>query len=283
MKANMTPQELDRLVSELRKLSKVISLEGPPRLSPRKAKTIREGITEAYEALRQLVDDLDPIKNTGVVFDPANPNVVGRIIGIAMVAQPRKELSALLEDRFYGSGVYAIYYNGEFPPYAGIAGREHPIYVGKADPAHPAGKTAREQGDRLWRRLNDHRRNIAKAAGTLKLHDFQYRTLVVQSGWQSSAEEYLIHLFKPLWNNQIGICYGFGKHGDDPRTRANLRSPWDTLHPGRAWAHSDSTVKDAKPVEQVAAEIAAHLAKNLAFSTIDEVLRRFLDEMRAMS
>jgi len=279
----MTPQELDRVVSELKKLSKAISQEEPPRLSARKAKTVRDHITEAYETLRQLVDRLDPIKDIGVMFDPANPNVVGRIAGIAMVAQPRKSLISLLEDRFYGSGVYAIYYSGEFPPYAGIAGREHPIYVGKADPANPAGKTAREQGDRLWHRLNDHRRNIGKAKGTLKLDDFQCRALVVQTGWQSSAEDYLIHLFKPVWNNQIGICYGFGKHGDDPRTRANLRSPWDTLHPGREWAHRDSSMKDAKPAEQISSEIATHLAENPTFSTIDEVLRTFLDEMRAVS
>ncbi len=105
----------------------------------------------------------------------------------------------------------------------------------------------------------------------------------MQTGWQSSAEDYLIHLFKPLWNNQIGICYGFGKHGDDPRTRANLRSPWDTLHPGREWAHRDPSMKDAKSAAQISEEIAAHLAGNPTFSTIDEVLRTFLNEMRAMS
>ena len=132
-------------------------------------------------------------------------------------------------ERFYGSGVYAIYYNGKFPAYAGITKREHPIYVGKADPADPAAKTAMEQGDRLSNRLNDHRKNIAKA----KRH----------CGWRISngrlscrldgrpAEDYLIHLFKPIWNSEVGICYGFGKHGDDPGTRANLRSPWDTVHP----------------------------------------------------
>ena len=64
---------------------------------------------------------------------------------------------------------------------------------------------------------------------------------------QNGAENYLIDLFKPIWNSEIGICYGFGKHGDDPGTRKNLRSPWDSLHPGRDWAYRDPAMKDAKP------------------------------------
>ena len=153
------------------KLSEAISRDEPPRLSTRKAKSVRKSVTKAYETLRQLVDELDPIKDPGVVFDPASPNVVGRIVGIAMIAQPRKSLAGMLGEKFYGSGVYAIYYNGDFPAYAEISKREHPIYVGKADPANPTGKSAKEQGERLWRRLNDHRNNIAKAEGTLQLND----------------------------------------------------------------------------------------------------------------
>jgi hypothetical protein len=139
------------------------------------------------------------------------------------------------------------------------------------------------QGDRLSNRLNDHRKNIAKATGSLRLEDFEYRALVVQSGWQTSAEDYLIHLFKPIWNSEVGICYGFGKHGDDPGTRGNLRSPWDTLHHGRDWAHRDPAQKDAKPAAQIAKEIAEHLAKYPPLGSIDDILRRFLDEMRTIS
>lgn len=277
----MTPEDLERLVSELKSLSDAISSEEPPTLPAARAKRVRKEISEAYEKLRKLIEDLDPIKHPGFVFDPANPNIVGRIVGIAMIAQPRKPLASV--DRFYGSGVYAIYYSGDFPAYAGISRREHPIYVGKADPADPAGKTAFEQGDRLSNRLNDHRKNIAKAAGTLRLEDFEYRALVVQTGWQSAAEDYLIHLFKPIWNNEVGICYGFGKHGDDPATRANLRSPWDTLHPGRDWAHRDPAMRDARPAARITEEIGRHLAENRPFGSIDEILRRFLEEMRAVA
>jgi hypothetical protein len=227
------------------------------------------------------MEGLDPIKHPGFVFDPSNPNVAGRIVGITMIAQNRKPLANL--ERFYGSGVYAIYYNGNFPAYAGITKREHPIYVGKADPADPAAKTAMEQGDRLANRLNDHRKNIAKAEKTLRLDDFDYRAIVVQTGWQTAAEDYLIHLFRPIWNSEVGISYGFGKHGDAPETRANLRSPWDTLHPGRDWAHRDPNMKDAKPKKQIVEEIRQHLAKYPPLGTIDEILRKFLEEMRAVS
>jgi len=192
--------------------------------------------------------------------------------------QERKPLARV--EKFYGSGVYAIYYNGSFKAYRCISKKEHPIYVGKADPADPTSKTAMEQGDRLSNRLNDHRKNIAKAESTLQLEDFEYRALVVQTGYQTSAEDYLIHLFKPIWNNEVDICYGFGKHGDDPGTRANLRSPWDTLHPGRDWAHRDPKMKDARPAERIIEDITRHLAKYPPLASIDEILRQFLDEMR---
>lgn len=275
------PEKLEQLAAQLKEISESLAAEEPSQLPAPRAKRIRRTITEAYDKLRKVMEDLDPIKHPGFVFDPSNPNVAGRIVGITMIAQDRKPLANV--ERFYGSGVYAIYYNGKFPAYKDISKREHPIYVGKADPADPASKTAMEQGDRLANRLNDHRKNIAKATSTLNLEDFEYRAIVVQTGWQTSAEDYLIHLFKPIWNNEVGISYGFGKHGDDPGTRANLRSPWDTLHPGRDWAHRDPKMKDARPAERIIEDIKQHLAKYPPLSTIDEILRKFLEEMRAVS
>lgn len=276
-----TPEKLEQLAAQLKTLSESLAAEEAAHLSAPRARRVRKTITEAYDKLRKVIEDLDPIKHPGFVFDPSNPNVAGRIVGITMIAQPRKPLANV--ERFYGSGVYAIYYNGDFRAYEGISKREHPIYVGKADPADPASKTALEQGDRLSNRLNEHRKNIAKATTTLRLEDFDYRALVVQTGWQTSAEDYLIHLFKPIWNSEVGICYGFGKHGDDPGTRANLRSPWDTLHLGREWAHRDPNMKDAREPERIIADIREHLKKFPPLGSIDEILRQFIEEMRAMS
>ena len=270
-----TPEKLEQLISQLKEISESLSAETSQLAAPR-AKRVRSTIAEAYDRLRKVIEDLDPIKHPGFVFDPSNPEVAGRIIGISMIAQPPKPLTNI--QQFYGSGVYALYYHGDFVPYAGISKREHPIYVGKADPAVPASNTALEQGDQLAKRLNEHLKTISKAKSTLRAEDFSYRALVVRSGYQSSAEEYLIELFEPIWNH---ICYGFGKHGDDQKTRGNRRSPWDTLHHGRAWAHTDSEIEDAKTPERIIAEIDSHLRESPPLGTIDEILRKFLDEMRA--
>src|SRR3984885_2469389 len=168
-----TPGKLEQLAVQLKELSEKLVQEEASQLAAPRAKRVRKTISDAYEKLRRVMEDLDPIKHPGFVFDPSNPNVAGRIVGITMIAQDRKPLANV--ERFYGSGVYAIYYNGKFPAYKAISKREHPIYVGKADPADPASKTAMEQGDRLANRLNDHRKNIAKATSTLSLEDFEYR------------------------------------------------------------------------------------------------------------
>jgi hypothetical protein len=277
----MTAEKLEALATQLKQLSDALAGEVPPAIPSQRATRIRKTLTDACEKLQAAAEGLDPIKQPEIVFDPSNPNVVGRLVAITMIAQPRKPLATT--DKFYGSGVYAIYYNGDFPAYAAITRREHPIYVGKADPLMAAGKTAMEQGEKLSGRLRDHRKNIIKASSSLRIEDFECRVLVVQSGWQDAAEKYLIHLFKPIWNSEIKICYGFGKHGDDPSTRANLRSPWDTLHHGRDWAHRDPNMQDAKPALQITEEIAAHLAKYPPLGTVDEILRLFLKEMREVS
>lgn len=275
------PEKIEQLAVQLKQLSEQLASEEASHLAAPRARKVRRTITDAYDKLRKVIEDLDPIKHPGFVFDPSNPNVAGRIIGITMIAQARKPLANV--ERFYGSGVYAIYYNGDFPAYMAISKMEHPIYVGKADPADPASKTAMEQGDKLAGRLNEHRKNIAKTTTTLRLEDFEYRALVVQTGWQSAAENYLIDLFKPIWNNEVNICYGFGKHGDAPETRANLRSPWDTMHQGRDWAHRDANMKEARTPERIIEDIAQHLNRYKPLGTIDEILRRFLEEMRAVS
>ena len=70
----------------------------------------------------------------------------------------------------------------------------------------------------------------------------------------------MIRLFQPIWNKEIKICYGIGKHGDSPLTRANKRSPWDTMHPGRKWATGTTT--DQKKRAEIEASIAAHFQHN---------------------
>jgi len=46
-----------------------------------------EDYRRSYKKLQKM--DLDPIEHLGFMFDPSNPNVVGLIVGITMIAQPR--------------------------------------------------------------------------------------------------------------------------------------------------------------------------------------------------
>lgn len=273
------PRELQEFVERLNSLIENAPAQTGPSLSTNESKKLRAILQKATSHLEALLTDLDPVKQPQSVFDPSNPQLVARFVALTLLAQERYKLQRL--DKFYGAGVYALYYSGDFPIYAKISGKEHPIYVGKADPADPSAKIPTMQGERLASRLNDHRRNIEKAQN-LKIEDFEYRFLVVQSGWQNAAESYLINLYEPIWNTEVGICYGFGKHGDDPETRANLRSPWDTLHPGRDWAHRDKNQKDAKPKESIEAQIKTHFEIKKPLATIEQVFKRLMEEMRQM-
>jgi hypothetical protein len=189
------------------------------------------------------------------VLDPSDPEVIGKLIAETLLEQQRYPLANI--PKFHGSGVYAIYYTGDFDAYLPVSKSETPMYVGKADPASHGAVTPVEQGTRLWGRLNDHRRNIGHA-NNLQLADFECRYLVVKSAWQITAEKYLINGFMPIWNDESRICFGFGKHGDDPGTRSNTRSPWDTLHPGRTWAWKDGNTPNPLTPEQIKANIGEH-------------------------
>jgi hypothetical protein len=151
--------------------------------------------------------------------------------------------------------------------------------VGKADPTTAHARTPEEQGEQLAGRLNEHRKNILKASSTLNINDFECRHLVVATSSQGAAENALISLFRPIWNNETGIVYGFGKHGDSATTRANKRSPWDVLHPGRTWAAHTSLV-DAKDHKQIKAELDEHFKEHPVVPDLEHVLRSLLEQIK---
>ncbi|MCL2649119.1 MAG: Eco29kI family restriction endonuclease [Phycisphaerales bacterium] len=227
-------------------------------LTTSRAKRLRGEVETLIAKLQQFAERLDPIRRPDFVFDPSNPEFVGQLIGRTLIEQPRHSLDEL--PKFYGSGVYAIYYRGAFAAYKPIKATETPIYVGKADPPTPDAKTVMDQGPKLCTRLKEHAKSIRAATSTLRIEDFYCRYLVVQSGWQKSAEDYLIHRFHPIWNQSI--CYGFGKHGDAPGTRANTRSPWDTLHPGRDWATRTGNKPNPCSPKEIMDLVAEHYRKH---------------------
>ncbi|MBN9256249.1 MULTISPECIES: Eco29kI family restriction endonuclease [unclassified Mesorhizobium] len=229
---------------------------------------IREGLAAHASAVEAARSSTDPIRMPRTTFDPADPKAIGRMVSIALLAQPLVPLGDV--QPAYGSGVYAIYYRGNHPLYAGIAGSETPIYVGKADPANDDASTTREQGAKLTARLAEHAGTITTAEGyadrlsahlsPISLSDFLSRRLVCATNAQLVAEKHLIRTFWPIWNAETKACWGMSKHGDAATTRANKRSPWDVVHPGRAWALDERLVDSLAPTE-IAQRIADTLAR----------------------
>lgn len=167
-------------------------------------------------------------------------------------------------NRFIGPGVYALYYSGPFADYAPLAERNrggslHPIYVGKAVPQ--GWRTGRlpeaERGD-LHGRLREHATSISQAEN-LELADFQCRFMIlksVEADLIAPAEAALIRTYSPLWNQTVA---GFGLHHVGGKRLDQLRTQWDTLHPGRSWTR---LLTGASPdLDAVRAAIAAALAR----------------------
>lgn len=170
------------------------------------------------------------------------------------------------EHAFAGSGIYAIYYCGDVPPYESMPefndpaeGRlEQPIYVGKAVP-----KGSRKGGVQfdagrersIYNRLREHSRSIT-AVSKLDIADFSVRFLVVAPVWIQLAERLIILECQPVWN---AVVDGFGNH-DPGRGRYDQEvSRWDALHPGRTFAErlqSPSTFDVLEVMEQVRAFLA---------------------------
>lgn len=270
--------DLDKLTSAIAGVA--TSLSGA-HLSPQSATRTRRKLEDLTRKLVTTSEALDPVRRPASSFDPSNPAYVARFIALTMAAQERVPLSSVGKSKFYGSGVYAIYYCGDFPAYRSISRKEHPIYVGKADPAKDKALSAIDQGKRLWSRLNDHRKSVSKSRN-LDLSDFEYRFLVVASGWQKAAEDYLIGLFRPIWNKEVKLAFGIGKHGDSAETRKNGRSPWDTLHSGRGWAGS-TKVADQKSRPRIRKELREHFRINKPYKSMQKIVSHLVSEMKQRS
>jgi hypothetical protein len=255
-------------------------------LSKVQAKRLRSSFDTYVRNLASMRERIDPVVDPDASFDPGNPDTVGRLVVIALMAQDRVPL---LEIRpTYGSGVYAIYYTGPHPAYAEISGTETPIYVGKADPDEPRAAAPREQGVRLFGRLTDHRGAIKEVqdyadqngfADSLRVTDFECRRLVCATNAQLVAERYLIDIFKPAWNAETKICFGISKHGDNAQTRRNKKSPWDVLHPGRAWAAA-SEVRAGMTAGTIITKLTAHFAAQVPPRDVEGIMQIMLDTFR---
>ncbi len=157
-------------------------------------------------------------------------------INLVRELMSREATDLPLAERFGGPGVYALFYDGDYAPYAALrsSGTRHPIYVGKAVPpgARKGGREPDVAAPALYGRLRQHTRSL-EAAVNLRLTDFTCRYLVVVPLWITMAERFLIEHYQPCWN----VCIeGFGLHDPGSGRLKGLCPWWDTLHPGRPWA-----------------------------------------------
>jgi Eco29kI restriction endonuclease len=173
------------------------------------------------------------------LYNPLDKKNLGTSVADALLARAMGPLPP--EERFVGAGVYAIYYSGDFPLYAGLGAtmrdprKAVPIYVGKAVPlgARKGGLGFdAEVGPVLFNRLAEHAESIREARN-LSLDHFSCRYLVVDDIWIPLGESLLIEAFAPLWNR---VLDGFGNHDPGKGRYQQQRSPWDVIHPGRSWA-----------------------------------------------
>lgn len=173
-------------------------------------------------------------------YNPLSKENLGTSVADALLTSEYERLKNV--QKFNGAGIYAIYYDGDFPAYDALvtlekAGLRIPIYVGKAVP--PGARKGNVGVDNdpkfaLHKRLREHSASI-KDATNLELDNFYCQYLVVEDIWIPLGESLLITKYAPIWNK---IVDGFGNHAPGSGRQEQAKSRWDMLHPGRGWAKS---------------------------------------------
>lgn len=266
------PQGFDpkRLLRHLDELDSQLPERIPhaPDISRAVLMRLLERMATVRTRLERLERQLDPVAHHDI-YDPSHPESAADLIARKLMEQDAQQLVTL--SPFWGSGVYALYYSGAHPAYELISGRSIPIYVGKAEARVARALTAKEQGRTLFDRLREHIKSIRAAEmyadanldipwlRPIRVAEFQCRYLVLATAYAGAVEAALIRHWQPVWNKEMKICIGFGKHGDAAETRANTRSDWDTLHPGRSWATRDGNLPNRRLPAAIQADIIRHL------------------------
>lgn len=164
--------------------------------------------------------------------------------------------------RFIGSGVYGLYYLGDYGLYSKLANINrhncvHPIYIGKAvPPGWRTGRISISATPDIYRRLREHSRSLQQATN-IQADDFRCRFMIlneIESDLVVPVEAGLIRQYKPLWNM---IVDGFGNHDPGAGRYNQAKSEWDVLHPGRTWAKRLTGVPPN--LEKIEVKIQEHL------------------------
>lgn len=152
----------------------------------------------------------------------------------AFLEQP---LWRVFPPKFTGWGLYGAYYNGPFPPYRLMAeaNQDKPgswlLYLGSTSPPGARkGKTKAFQRPqpKLWSRMRKHNRTIGQATN-IKPEHIHWRYLRLKGAETSpkSFEDFIIRMYKPLWNDLLD---GFARNRGAKADQNQSRSAWDTFH-----------------------------------------------------
>jgi hypothetical protein len=231
-------------------------------------------------------------------YNPLDRVELGKSVERALLAQPLEDLGAFIAGRrqpkFPGAGLYALYYIGDSPDYAGIAPPAQqpgavPIYVGRARPRGARqgalGLDSTTAEPVLFDRLRQHANSVRlveqhaleERHPGLRVSDFLCRHLVADDIWVPMGEALLIGHYRPVWNVVVD---GFGNHDVGGGRRDQARSSWDILHPGRQWALGLPATRRPEEIRNL---VADHFARTPspdldAKPVIDQDVRRALAE-----
>lgn len=79
---------------------------------------------------------------------------------------------------------------------------------------------------------------------------------------------------RPVWNNEICICWDVSKQGDDATMRVNWRSPWNVRNEGPSWATTQSLDGEAA-LGYVGRRIRGDFDQNPPYRATTHVVRHF--------
>jgi hypothetical protein len=213
----------------------------------------------------------DVLDNDGF-YNPLDEDNLARGVADALTMQA---VHTAQPASFSGSGLYALYYIGDFPLYKPLADRCRaggsteslnlgpmaiPIYVGKSSAGSSRrGRLEDKTRKNLHARIGKHRGSIKAAKSTLELDHFRIRYLPVRDVWVPLGEAGLLQRFTPLWNV---VLEGFGNNSPGSGRSDQAKSTWDTLHPGRKSAESrpDNKLSIPEIRDRVTRAIAAMVA-----------------------
>lgn len=155
----------------------------------------------------------------------------------------RELIQMPVQEKIPYSGVYAIYYFGDYPTYQHLSNHNnnvtdvrnyYPIYVGKAVPRGTRTGQIQNATQSLYHRLHEHTKSIKST--NLDVSDFRCR-FVIMTGHDEELivplESEMIRRYTPIWNSAMS---GFGIHHPGSGRFGQKKSEWDTLHPGRYFA-----------------------------------------------